>query len=551
MLNRFEQCVRDNRVESLRRSWTAFRPVCAAVPESLPRAADNARRPKRAKSAIGCFASLRAVFPIICICLALPLAPGCFDQTADEPKAAGRPLEGVQIKLAVVDDAGLVEAINALRGEWTAQSGAELSVEPLGLDGLAGLQRIGADALIAPAAQLGPLAERGLIVPLPQQASFQRDTAAGWGDVLDLLRTSEVVWGDKVCGIPFGSPVFVVYCRKDLLDRLGLSPPKNWREFDRAAAALSERAATAAAGAHDGAEWSGAVLPLAPGWAGITLLARAAPAAKGRSNYSSLFDVNTFEPLIAGPPFVEALEEIAAAVKKNPEPSLQADPHAARRAFWLGRCGMAVCWPSRAGGADLPQQRPEGFVASIVPLPGGRKVYETSRRRWLDREPSESGNVPLLSIAGRVGMISAASSQPEAALQLLLWLGDEQHIAAVGAASSAATLPRRSQVENAAAWVEPPMPEQTAKDYAKDLVNTFESADCLAALPIPGREEYLSALDEAVRSAVRGDRAAIEALIATAGRWREISERLGVEKQKTALRRSLGLDPFPSPSGKR
>lgn len=503
---------------------------------------DWATRPRFGRNAFRFFAVAAVA------CLILLTASGCFDRTSNEPKAAGRLLEGVQLKLVVVDDAALVEAVTALRGEWTAQSGAEVAVETLTRAELAQRQRIEADAVIAPAAELGPLAERGLIVPLPQQTSFRRDTVAGWGDVLDLLRTSEVVWGDKVCGVPLGSPVFVVYCRNDLLDRLGLSPPKSWREFDRALAALGERSAPNDSGPQN-AEWSGAVLPLAPGWAGLTLLARAAPAAKGRSNYSSLFDVNTFEPLIAGPPFVEALEEMAAALKGNPDPSLNADPHEARRAFWQGRCGMAICWPSRAGGRDLGSQKAEGIAAAVVPLPGGRRVYETSRRRWLDREPGDAGRVPLLSIAGRVGMISAASSQPEAALQLLLWLGDEQHIAAVGAASSATTLPRRSQAENIAAWVEPPMPEKTAKEYAIDLVQTFESPDCLLALPIPGRDEYLSALDDAVRSAVRGDQPAIEALIATAGRWREISERLGVEKQKLALRRSLGLEPFPA-SGK-
>lgn len=483
-------------------------------------------------------------------CSAMAFASGCFDRAANEPKASGRPLEGVQLKLAIVDDAGLVEAVNAVRGEWTAQSGAELTVEPLARDALAGAERLPADAVIAPAAELGPSAERGLIVPLPQQTSFQRDKVAGWGDLFDLLRTNEVVWGDKVCGIPFGSPVFVVYCRKDLLNRLGLSPPKDWREFERAAAALSERAATSDSESKR-AEWSGVVLPLAPGWAGLTLIARAAPAAKGRSNYSSLFDVNTFEPLIAGPPFVEALEEMAAAVKKNPEPSLRADPHAARRAFWQGRCGMAITWPSHAGSRDLPRERAEGFVATIVPLPGNRRVYETSRRRWLDREPGDSGRVPLLSIAGRVGMVSAGTSQGEAALQLLLWLADEQHSAAVGGASSATTLSRRSQIENPSAWVEPPLSEQTAKEYADDLAKTFESPDCLSALPIPGREEYLSALDDAVRSAVRGDQPAIEALIVAAGRWRQISEQLGVEEQKTALRRSLGIEPFPAAASKR
>ena len=58
---------------------------------------------------------------------------------------------------------------------------------------------------------------------------------------------------------------------------------------------------------------------------------------------------------------------------------------------------------------------------------------------------------------------------------------------------------------------------------------------------MPGRADYLAALDEAVQAAVRGKQTPAEALKAAAERWREINQRLGVEQQKAAYLHSLGL----------
>ena len=94
--------------------------------------------------------------------------------------------------------------------------------------------------------------------------------------------------------------------------------------------------------------WCGTIEPLAPGWAGDVLLARAAAYAKHRDNFSTLFDIETMEPLVAGPPFVQALEELVAAAKLGPADPLHYDPAAVRAAFWSGQCGMALTWPTAA-----------------------------------------------------------------------------------------------------------------------------------------------------------------------------------------------------------
>ncbi len=127
------------------------------------------------------------------------------------------------------------------------------------------------------------------------------------------------------------------------------------------------------------APWRGTVEPLGPGWAGLVLLARAAPYAKSQSNYSALFDMRTMEPLISGPPLVRALEELAAAAKLGPAEQLgttrpQPGPRSGRgNAAWhwlaLGReAGRQENDASADAGRDGP---PADARKLWTPLPKG------------------------------------------------------------------------------------------------------------------------------------------------------------------------------------
>jgi multiple sugar transport system substrate-binding protein len=65
------------------------------------------------------------------------------------------------------------------------------------------------------------------------------------------------------------------------------------------------------------------------------------------------------------------------------------------------------------------------------------------------------------------------------------------------------------------------------------------------SLRLPGRDEYLAALDAAVAQAVAGDAKPADALATAAAKWREITARIGLENQRRALRRDLGLESLP------
>jgi multiple sugar transport system substrate-binding protein len=474
-------------------------------------------------------------------------------QSNSKGGAARLPLEGIKLRLVVAGDPELADAAARLRGEWISQTGSEFQVDSMTEQDLADAGSLAADAVVCPSYQLGTLAQRKQIVPLPKKAAS--DESRNWSGIFELLRLREAAWGADIEGVPFGSPVFTCYYRADLLKKVGRKPPQTWSAYQEVAELLADRKNLGQSAPSAEASWSGTMEPLGPGWAGLMLLARAAPYAKHRSNYSTLFNIATMEPLVAGPPMVRALQELVAAAKLGPPEQLQADPAAVRAAFWQGHCGMAISWPSAAsgylgsaartgkvGGLPIRTEKSEDILVGFVELPGSQQVFDVGNRTWSNRSEDEDVHVPLLAVAGRIGAVAGTSAQPEAALQLLLWLSGDEISPQVSAASPATTLFRQSQVKSPQPWVEPQMPAAAAAQYAVATQQTFLHQQWLFAPRIPGRAEYLNALDEAVQRAVRGEQSPLEALHEAATRWEKITERLGVPQQRAAYLRSLGLE---------
>jgi ABC-type glycerol-3-phosphate transport system substrate-binding protein len=147
-----------------------------------------------------------------------------------------------------------------------------------------------------------------------------------------------------------------------------------------------------------------------------------------------------------------------------------------------------------------------------------------------------------LAFAGRLGVVSRESKSPDAAFQLLAWLSRDRWSELVSPVTAAATLFRSSHLKNPQLWVEPQVPSSAAAEYGSLVARVLSRSQRLLVPRIPGQAEYLAALDEAVREAVRGRKGPEEALSGAAGRWQQITDRLGRIPQKRAYWRSLGLD---------
>ena len=453
----------------------------------------------------------------ILFALLLVATAGCPKPEEDEGPT-GPPL-GTTLRVVVVDDPLLAQSIGYLQSEWEAQSGVVLEIAEVPGGKFNPAEAPDADVVIGPSWMLGTASVAGWVVPLPE--SVVQNNEGDWSDILPQIRAKEVSLSGVPMAVSFGSPVPVLYCRTDLLEKAGVKAPVTWKEYAAATGALADTPTAE---------------PLAEGWAGLTLLARSAAYATHPNNFSTLFRISTMEPLIAGEPFVRGLEELVATADAG---SLEMDPGAVRETFWQGKAAMAITWPTAAD-EELEDVEVE-FPMSVCELPGTPDVYDLGEKTWEKRDRDSDGRVPLLGAAGRVGIVTTSSQWPDASLQLLLWLTNKEWSGQVCSQSLNTTLFRGSQVALASGWVESPMPEDAAQQYGEAVATALEREQCLVALPLPGRAEYLASLNEAVRAAVRKEKTAQEALDGVAARWAEITEELGADEQKKAYRASLGL----------
>jgi len=459
----------------------------------------------------------------------IALAIGCAGPAPPTP-GNGEPKEtAVTLKIVVIDDLPLADAI---RREWKARSKSPLDVVSLtGSDALLESPPKG-DAVIYPVAEIGRLAEKGWIAPLPDVSLRALD--AERADLSPLALQAECNWGGATWAIPFGSTGFTLYARADLLRDNGLSLPTTWEEYASVVRRLRA------------SEWAKdpkhvvAVEPIGKGWGGLLLLARAASYLRHRGNYSTYFDFSSMDPLLDSPPMVKALEELVAASEGKKEANRGPSPSDCLDQFWKGQAALAIAIPGH------PTKKSEGGTIPpadvlIGELPGSPQVFNPSDNRWEKRAEEEPTRIPLIQVSGRVGSLLTSSPNKPAAARALLLLSGPEWSPSISPESAATGPFRRSHLKQMGRWVESAADARLGKDLADIFSARFDAPLSMSSPSLPGGPRYLAALDAAVQSAVSGEIKPAAALAKAADAWRAITKELGLPAQKTAYRRQLGL----------
>ena len=442
------------------------------------------------------------------------------------PQPAALPWQGQQVKVAVVGDQQMEKAVQRIQGEWEARTGAkvevvawEVSEEPgkMAWDA-AKFNGMKADVILYPSPWLPDLAEAKHLLPLSD--AWRTQPKLHWEERFELLRRREATWGEsKVLAVPLGSPVLMLFYRADWFREAGLKPPSTWAEYQQAAQHFQAQGGTAE--------------PLGEGWLAVTFLARAASYAKHHNHYADLFDLDTMEPLIAGPPFVRALQELQAAYATGTPDQLGYTPHQARLYLEAGRAAMALTWPDRQSAPV--QEVPPGFELGVAELPGSLQSYNLTLAAWEDRAAVE--HVPLLGFSGCLGSVNQNTPYPAAAEELLASLAGEEWGASVSQ-SNPSTLPPLRNTNWRSGWL-PTGPCSTAADSLSSTLRSTLSRPHR----LPGHSRYLSTLDASLRSCLTGHLTPEASLSQTATSWRTITSELGTSAQRTAYQRSLGILP--------
>lgn len=475
----------------------------------------------------------------LCLWLALValIATGCKPDKAVEesPSAAAKP--GPDLRLLIVDDPQMAAAIERLRAEWQAGHGSAVVITQAESKDIRDSKApLAADAIIYPSRLLGELCESQRIAPLPGDYGANRELA--WSDTFELLQIAETTWARRPYAIPFGSPVLTLYARGDLLEAHRKELPQDWHAYHELADLLGRRENLHDKAPPAEAPWQGSLQPLGEGWAGRVLLARAAPYVRHRDHFSTLFDIETMDPLIAGEGFVRALEELVADYKLGTPEQIEMDPDAVRKAFLAGQSALAITWPAHADGGAAPSEVETAFAE----FPGAGVVYNFADKSWEKRQDHESVHVSTLGLAGRLGSVTTNSEHPQQAFQLLAWLSGREWGTRVASASRATTVYRRSQMRSPQPWVDAGTDATAAAAYVSSVQSALGRQQYLAVPRMPGESEYMAALDVATRRALRQEASPPEALAEAAVKWREITDRIGRESQKAAYRASLGFE---------
>jgi multiple sugar transport system substrate-binding protein len=257
-----------------------------------------------------------------------------------------------------------------------------------------------------------------------------------------------------------------------------------------------------------------------------------------------LFDYETMQPLVAGPPFERALDELVAAAKTGPENPRQQTPETARRALLAGEAAIVLTWPSRAtsDGKALPVA--DGVRIDFAELPGAETVYDFAEKTWTHQRAGEAPtHVPLLGTAGRLASVAKNARRPREAAEILALLSGRDWSSRISPSSPATTVFRQSHLKNPVLWTDEGLPREASDRYAELVRATQTRPTYMFCLRIPGWQRYLAALDQAVQEAHTGTKTSAAALTGAVEAWNVITQELGVESQKAAYTRSLGLEP--------
>ena len=460
---------------------------------------------------------------------------GC-PQTSAPPAGSGSNAALPPLKLLVVDDPDLGRAIAQ---EWQARTEETIEVRDIAAPDLVAASRLPGDVVIFPAGLIGHLAERKLIVPLDDallaEPEFDRR------DIFDQIRLREMTWGNRTVAVPLGSPQLLLAYRSDIFEKLGISPPVDWAEYQAIIEKLADRTEVGEFAPPADQQWRAAAEPLTDGWAGQLLLCRAASYAAHRDQISPLFDFETVEPLIDRPPYSRALKELATAAQAGGFGKSRMTPAECLRELMAGRCAMALGWPTPE--PDAADVKAAGDVRFAL-LPGARLSYNFATKRWENSEAAEPLHVPCLAAAGRMAAVTSNTVGKKRAEGFLAWLAGKQNSGQIGPHSRGTTLFRQSQTTDSKRWTGGLSAPQS-KQYAETLATALSLPQVSPGLRLPGRTDYLAALDKAVQRAVAGEATPADLLSETKKRWTEITQSIGVEKQKFANLRSLGQADFP------
>lgn len=458
------------------------------------------------------------LFPLLAVLL---LAFGC-PKPASPIVEPAPSLAGVTVKLSAPAELALAQQWQLQLEEWSASTGGEFVLQAAEMDASAP----GPDATLAivPLATIPDLIASDWIAPL----SGDDSALAHWEDVVRGLRTGIARPGGEPHVVPIACPVLACYYRADLLEAAGRKPPQTWKEYQALLDDLSG--------------WSGglpALEPWTPSFRSTMFLARAASGALHPDNVSILLDLQSGNPLIGGPPFVQALNDSLAALKRLDPRSLESGPVDCVRAVLAGEAALAIgVAPDEA--SDSP--RDPSVVIGTVRLPGATRVYEPTTGTWTTTPDGAPSRVTVVGFGG-YAVCAARSAGPD--VREAAW-GLWDSVQRDSAEDELPFGPAVCRQRDAPVVLQQPRAGFHAGEWRQHIESTvgaLQDTRVLLDFPLPERARFRERMTARLTEAIDGDAPAETALQQLADDWKALISELGDRRVLSVYRQCHGLSP--------
>ena len=355
-------------------------------------------------------------------------------------------------------------------------------------------------------------------------------------------------WGDQMVQYPIDGDRHYLKYRADMFENpemqakfkeatgRDLTVPATWEEYNEVAKVFS------------GWDWDGDGNPNF-GSAEVAkrddlmfsaFISRAAPYAKNPNVKGGFFfDLETMEPLINSPGFVRGLELFVAASKDWAPGGANFGLGDEIFAFGGGQSLMSYSWDDafvQAQQADSPIRN----KVAAAPLPGAREVWNRKTKQWDKFE--EPNRAPYITW-GWTSAVSAKSKNQDMAFDYLCFFSNEANTLSDLQVGRFGVNPYRTSHFDPALWTDKlGWDADLAKSYVETLSGMDTSQNRVFDLRVPGVNQFMTSMATGVASAIAGQATPQAALDQVAKEWKDIVDRIGVDKVREAYARVVALE---------
>ncbi len=184
-----------------------------------------------------------------------------------------------------------------------------------------------------------------------------------------------------------------------------------------------------------------------------------------------------------------------------------------------GSAGMAFGWP---GIVDQTADAPSTFGVQFALPPTASEEFSGAQLVWQKQTLPEP--VAYLGVAGRLMGVGRRTRNAVSAFHFCTWLSATNRIAEVNSRSRATLWFRASQAQARRAGTGGADARPDGEESVKAVERALSSESPFIVPRIPGIDEYLIALADAVRSAARGEATPATALKQAVDKFEEITK---------------------------